>query len=81
MKPMDSSPNVPTATLEQHATEQRRDLHRTVTELRDQVRYTVHEKLDIRRYASEYAWPAAGAAAFIGLLFGFGTGGIFKRRA
>jgi ElaB/YqjD/DUF883 family membrane-anchored ribosome-binding protein len=78
MSPFEPTPEVPTRTLEEHAIEQRRRLHNTVSELREQVRDTVREKLDVHRYASEYAWPAAAAAAFIGLVFGFGTGGIFK---
>ena len=81
MSPLEPKPGVPTRTLEQHAIEQRRRLHNTVSELRDQVRYTVREKLDIQRYASQYAWPAAGVAALIGLAVGFGSAGIFKRSA
>ena len=81
MSPMPISPDVPTATLEQRAIEQRRRLHNSVSELREQVRDTVREKLDVQRYAAEYAWPAAGAMALVGLLFGFSTAGIFKRRA
>jgi hypothetical protein len=72
------SPDVPTDVLEQHAIEQRRRLHNTVSELRDQVRDTVREKLDVRRYASEYSWPAAGMVALFGLLLGYGTGGTVK---
>jgi len=81
MSPFEPTPEVPTRTLEQHASEQRRRLHNTVSELREQVRDTVREKLDVHRYVSDYAWPAAGAAAFVGLLFGFSTAGIFRRRA
>ncbi len=81
MSPFEPNSDVPTQVLEEHAIEQRRRLHNTVAELREQVRDTVREKLDVKRYASEYAWPAAGAAAFIGLLFGFGTAGIFKGSA
>ncbi len=78
MTPMQISPDVPTATLEQRAIEQRRRMHNTVSELRDQVRETVREKLDVQRYASEYAWPAAGAAALFSLLIGYGTAGVVK---
>ncbi len=78
MSPMQISPDVPTATLEQRAIEQRRRMHNTVSELRDQVRETVREKLDVQRYASEYAWPAAGAAALFSLLIGYGTSGVIK---
>ena len=78
MSPMPISPDVPTSTLEQRAIEQRRRMHNTVAELREQVRETVREKLDVQRYAREYAWPAAGAAALFSLLLGFGTAGVFK---
>jgi hypothetical protein len=73
------SPDAPTDVLEQHAIEQRRRLHNTVSGLREQVRDTVREKLDVRRRAAEYAWPAAGMAALIGLLFGYGSAGAIKR--
>lgn len=70
---------LPAEVLEQRAAEQRRRLHNTAVELRS----TVREKLDIRRnaeeYSREYFWQAAGAVAFIGLLMGFTTGGIFAR--
>ena len=79
MTPMQISPDVPTAVLEERAVEQRRRLHNTVSDLREQVRYTVQEKLDLQRYASEYAWPAAGVAGLISQLFGYSFAGIFKR--
>jgi hypothetical protein len=72
------SPEAGTHFLEQQAEEQRRKLHETVTELRDQVRGTVREKLDVRKRAREYVWPAAGAAFLFSLLFGYGTAGTVK---
>jgi hypothetical protein len=72
------SPNVPTDLLEQQAAEQRRRIHNTVTELREQVRETVHEKLDVRKRAREYVWPVAGTAFLFSLLFGYGTAGAIK---
>lgn len=79
MSPMEISPDVPSATLEQRAIAQRRQLHDRVTELRDQVEVTMREKLDVRRYAAEYAWPAAGVAALFSLLFGYGTSSVLKK--
>lgn len=79
MSPMQISPDVPTATLERQAIEQRRTMHNTFTELRQQVEGTVREKLDLRRYAGEYVWPAAGVAALFSLLLGYGTAGFLKR--
>jgi hypothetical protein len=72
------SPDVPTDLLEQRAAEQRRRLHHSVTELRDQVRDTVHDKLDVQKRAREYVWPAAGTAFLFALLFGYGTAGTIK---
>ena len=64
--------------LEQCAAEQRRRLHNTVSELREQVRGTVREKLDVKKRAREYVWPAAGTAFLFSLLFGYGTAGTIK---
>ncbi|HWR16027.1 MAG TPA: hypothetical protein VN577_14455 [Terriglobales bacterium] len=72
------SPDVPTDILEQQAAEQRRRIHNTVSELRTQVKSTVREKLDVRRHAREYVWPASAAVAILGLLFGYGTAGTVK---
>jgi hypothetical protein len=72
------SPDVPTELLEQRAAEQRRRLHHSVTELREQVRDTVHEKLDVKKRARQYVWPAAGTAFLFSLLFGYGTAGTIK---
>jgi ElaB/YqjD/DUF883 family membrane-anchored ribosome-binding protein len=75
---MPVSPDIPTALLEQRAIEQRRRLHNSVSELREQVEETVREKLDLRSYAAEYAWQAAGVAALLGLLFGSSTARVLK---
>jgi hypothetical protein len=73
-----TSPDLPTQVLEQRAAEQRRRLHNSVTELREQVRGTVREKLDVRKRAREYVWPAAGTAFLFSLLIGYGTAGTIK---
>jgi len=72
------SPASPPSLLEQQAVEQRRRIHNTVSELRTQVRDTVHEKLDVKRQAREYVWQASAAVAILGLLFGYGTAGTIK---
>ncbi len=64
--------------LEQRAAEQRRRLHNSVSELREQVRGTVREKLDVKKRAREYVWPVAGTAFLFSLLFGYGTAGTIK---
>jgi len=67
--------NVPTDILEMRAAEQRRRIHASVLELREQI----DEKLDVRKRAAEYVLPASGAAAFLGLLFGYGFASMFSR--
>jgi hypothetical protein len=68
--------SMPVEVLEERAADQRRQLHNTVVELKSSLR----ESLDIRRNAREYLLPAAGAAAFFGLLLGYGLTGMFTRR-
>jgi hypothetical protein len=72
------TPDLPSNVLEERAAEQRRRLHHTVSELRSQVKSTVREKLDVRRYAREYVWPASAALTLIGFVLGYGTGGTVK---
>ena len=67
---------LPTDVLELRAAEQRRRLHNSVAELREQVR----DKMDVKKNVREYIAPAAGAAALVGLLMGWGFAGMFTRR-
>ncbi len=66
---------IPAEILEQRASEQRRRLHNSVAELRTSVR----ERLDARRLAGQYVWHAAGAAAVVAMVLGWGLTGIFVR--
>lgn len=68
-------PQMPTDILELKAADQRRRLHDSVAELRS----TVRERLDAKRVAREYVVPASVGAAVIGLVFGYGMGGMFAR--
>ncbi len=67
--------SAPTDVLEQRAAEQRRQLHNSVAELKTNLR----ERLDVKKAARQYLWPAAGALAFVGLLLGYGITGVFTR--
>ena len=67
---------LPTDVLELRAAEQRRRLHNSVAELREQVR----EKMDVKKNVREYIGPAAGAAALVGLIMCWGFTGMFTRR-
>jgi hypothetical protein len=73
--PQNLGPTMPTDVLEVRAAEQRRRLHNSVAELRS----TVREQLDAKRVAREHLLPAAALAAGIGLIFGYGMGGMFTR--
>jgi len=67
--------SAPTDVLEQRAAEQRRQLHNSVAELKTNLR----ERLDVKKAARQYLWPAAGALACVGLLLGYGITGVFTR--
>jgi hypothetical protein len=66
---------LPIEVLETHAADQRRQLHNDVAELKS----TLRERLDAKKMARQYLWPAAGAVALISLLLGYGVTGIFTR--
>lgn len=65
--------DIPVDILEKRAAEQRRQLHDTVSELRQSVK----EKLDVKRNVREHIWPAAGIMALLGLALGYTVTGIF----
>lgn len=71
---------LPTDVLEVRAADQRRQLHNSVVELRSTLRDNIREKLDVRRNARLYLPQAAGTAAFIGLVMGYGLSGIFTQK-
>jgi hypothetical protein len=64
---------VPYELFEERAAKQRREIHNRVVELRS----TVADRLDARKVAREYLWPAAGIASLLGLLLGYGLTGFF----
>ncbi len=66
---------LPTDVLELRAAEQRRQIHNSVSELRTQMR----EKLDIKKNAREYVWPASGVVGLVGLVMGYGFAGMFTK--
>ena len=74
MSAMNVESKMPPDILEARAAEQRRRIHQTVLALREQV----EEKLDVRRQAAEYVWPASGVAALVGLVFGWGAAAMFS---
>lgn len=66
---------IPMEILETQAASQRKQLHNDVAELR----FTLKERLDTRKLAREFLRPAAGAAALVGLVLGYGFTGMFTR--
>ena len=74
MNAINMGATVPTDVLELRAAEQRRRIHDSILELRQQIDH----KLDVRKKASEYVLPASGAAAFMGLLLGYGVASMFS---
>lgn len=65
--------DIPVDLLEKRAAEQRRQLHDTVSELRQSVK----ERLDVKRNVREHIWPAAGIMALLGVTLGYTITGIF----
>ncbi len=61
--------------LELRALEQRNRLHKSVTELKSQIR----ETLDVKKNATKYIVPAGGVVSLMGLLLGYSLTGIFTR--
>ena len=71
--------SLPAEILEQRAADQRRRLHNSVSELRTSVRERVRERLDVKRNARHYLWPASGALSLVALVMGYGIAGMFTR--
>jgi hypothetical protein len=66
---------MPSSILELRAAEQRRRLHNAVADLKE----TVADRMNVKRLARTYVWPATGVAAFVGLILGYSMGGMFTR--
>ena len=64
---------LPVDMLEERAAMQRRQLHNTVSELRQSVK----QKLDVKRNVREHIWPAAGVMILLGLTLGYTITGVF----
>jgi hypothetical protein len=66
---------IPIEVLEDRAANERRQLHNSVTELRN----TVRDRLDVKKTARQHFVAASSMAAFVAGLFGYATGGMFSR--
>lgn len=67
--------SLPNEVLEQRAEEQRRRLHDSVLQLKNSMR----ERLDVKRNARQFFWPAAGVLSLAGLALGYSLTGIFTK--
>lgn len=66
---------IPVDVLEKRAEDERRQLHNSVQQLRE----TVHERLDVKRNVRNHLGTICGAMAVIGLALGYTATGIFTR--
>jgi hypothetical protein len=66
---------IPVDVLEKRAADQRRQLHNTVSELRQSVR----ERLDVKRNLREHLVSASATAGLLGLVAGYAVIGVFTR--
>ena len=66
---------MPLDVLETNAAAQRKQLHNDVAAIKSGLQRT----LQPRKLARQYLAPAAGVAAVIGLLLGYGVTGVFTR--
>lgn len=64
---------IPVDVLEKRAADERRQLHNSVQELRE----TVHERLDVKRNVRNHLGVIAGGLAVVGLILGYSLTGMF----
>ena len=66
---------IPVDVLEKRAADERRQLHNSVQELRE----SVHERLDVKRNVRNHLGTICGVMAVAGLVLGYALTGIFTR--
>lgn len=66
---------IPVDVLEKRAADERRQLHNSVQQLRE----SVHERLDVKRNVRNHLGMVSGVMAAIGLILGYSVTGIFTR--
>jgi len=66
---------IPVDVLEKRAADERRQLHDSVQQLRE----SVHERLDVKRNVRNHLGMVAGTMAVIGLILGYAATGMFTR--
>jgi hypothetical protein len=66
---------IPVDVLEKRAADERRQLHNSVQQLRE----SVHERLDVKRNVRNHLGMISGVMAVTGLILGYSVTGIFTR--
>ena len=66
---------IPVDLLEKRAADERRQLHNSVQELRE----SVHERLDVKRNVRNHLGTVCGVLGVAGLVLGYAVTGIFTR--
>jgi hypothetical protein len=76
---MNASSNLPPDLLEKRAEEQRERIAESVIELKDSVRETVREHLDVNTYARKHFTRLASIASLFAFATGYAFAGMFTR--
>lgn len=66
---------IPVDVLEKRAADERRQLHNSVQQLRE----SVHERLDVKRNVRNHLGTICGVLGVVGLALGYTVTGIFTR--
>jgi hypothetical protein len=66
---------IPVDVLEKRAEDERRQLHNSVQQLRE----SVHERLDVKRNVRNHLGTVCGVLGVAGLVLGYAVTGIFTR--
>jgi hypothetical protein len=66
---------IPVDVLEKRAADERRQLHNSVQQLRE----SVHERLDVKRNVRNHLGTVCGVLGVAGLVLGYAVTGIFTR--
>lgn len=69
----------PPEILEKRAEEQRDRIADSVVELKESLRETVQERLDVNNLTRPHVWKLAGAASVFAMATGYAVAGMFTR--
>jgi hypothetical protein len=76
---MSTNSNLPAELLEKRAEEQRERIADSITELKESLRETVRERLDVNNYARQHLSKIAGIASVLAFATGYAIAGMFTR--